>query len=139
MTTAADIGSNVVAAVDSQSTSIYTTDAAPGQWPEHIVAVDQHGTCEAGSSAYWREVTEALSRAGAILVLGHGTGEASAACYWIAYVDRYRKDVAAKVIGEVRVDLDRLDDEQVLRLAQYYFAGIPVSIRRRAPWPIATR
>ena len=43
----------------------------------------------------------------------------------LAYVEKHRPDVAAKVVADVRVDLDHLDEEQVLRFAQYYFAGPP--------------
>ncbi len=131
---------NVVAAIDFRNTTIYPTDAFPGQPPEHIVATDPHGrfhkvhhragnpegTYEADSPEYWREVTEALSPGGAILLLGHGSGKANASHHWVAYVEKQRPDVAAKVVADVRVDIDHLDDAQVLRLAQYYFGGPPL-------------
>jgi hypothetical protein len=63
--------------------------------------------------------------AGAILLLGHGKGKANASHHWVAYVEQHRKDVAAKIVADVRVDIDHLTDEQVLRLAQHYFAGPP--------------
>jgi hypothetical protein len=133
-------GKNVVAAIDFRETTIYPTDASPGQRPEHVVATDPRGrfhkvyhrggnpdgTYEADSPEYWREVTEALSEAGAILLLGHGKGRANASHHWVAYVEKHRKDVAAKVVADVRVDIDHLDDQQLLRLAQYYFDGPPV-------------
>ena len=131
---------NVVAAIDFRATTIYPTDASPGQPPEHTVATDPQGrfhkvhhragnpegTYEGDSPEYWRAVTDALSSAGAILLLGHGKGKANASHHWVAYVEQHRKDVAAKVVADVRVDIDHLDDEQVLRLAQYYFSGPPV-------------
>jgi len=40
------------------------------------------GTYEADSPEYWREVTEALSSAAAILLLGHGKGRANASHHW---------------------------------------------------------
>jgi hypothetical protein len=131
---------NVVAVIDFRETTIYPTDASPGQPLERIVATDPHGhfhkvhhhagnpegTNEVNSPEYWRDVTEALSPAGAILLLGHGKGKANASHLWVAYVEKHRKDVAAKVEADVRVDIDHLDDAQVLRLAQYYFGGPPV-------------
>lgn len=131
---------SVVAAIDFRETIIYPTDASPGQRPERIVATDPRGyfhkvshragnpdgTYESDSSEYWRDVTEALSAAGAILLLGHGSGRANATHEWVAYVENHRKDVAARVVADVRVDIDHLDDHQVLRLAQYYFDGPPV-------------
>ena len=89
----------------------------------HHRAGNPEGIYEADSPEYWREITEALSPAGAILLLGHGKGKANATHHWVAYVERHRKDVAAKVVADVRVDLDDLDDEQVLRLAQRFFTG----------------
>ncbi len=83
-------GKNVVAVIDFLETTIYPTDASPGQVP-----------------------------------VGHGRGKANASHQWVAHVDKHRPDVAAKVVADVRVDIDHLDDRQVLRLAQYYF-GAPL-------------
>jgi hypothetical protein len=131
---------NVLAVIDFRLTKIFPTDATTGQHPEHIVAVDPRGhyhevhhragnpdgTYEADSPEYWREVTEALAPAGAILLLGHGKGKANASHHWVAYVEKHRKDVAAKIVADVRVDIDHLDDDQMLRLAQYFFDAPPV-------------
>ena len=133
-------GKSVVAVIDFREATIYPTDASPGQRPERIVASDPRGrshkvhhqagnpkgTYEDDTPEYWRDLTEALSPAGAILLLGHGKGRANASHHWVAYVEEHRKDVAAKVVADVRVDIDHLDDAQVLRLAQYYFAGPPL-------------
>ncbi len=133
-------GKMVVAAIDFHQSTIYPTNAAPGQLPEQVRAADPRGhlhkvhhkagnpkgAYEADNSAYWRELTEALAPAAAILLLGHGGGKANASHHWVAYVENHRPDVAAKVAAEVRVDIDHLDDTQVLRLAQYYFGGPPL-------------
>lgn len=130
-------GKSVVAVIDFHETIIYLTDAAPGQRPEHLVASDPRGrfhhvhhhagnpsgTYEDDSPAYWEELTDALSPAAAILLLGHGNGKANATHHWVAYIEKHRKDVAAKVVADVRVDIDHLAKEQVLGLAQYYFGG----------------
>ncbi len=131
---------NVVAVIDFRETTIFPTDASSGQSPERVIATDPNGrfhkvhhragnpegTYEDDSPEYWRDVTAALAPAGAILLLGHGKGKANASHHWVAYVERHRKDVAAKVVADVRVDIDHLDDAQVLRLAQYYFGGPPL-------------
>ena len=133
-------GKNVVAVVAFHETMIYPTDASPGERPERVVPIDPHGhfvkvhhragnprgTYESDGPEYWHEITEALAFAGAILLVGHGKGHASATRHWVAYAEKHRKDVAAKVVSEVRVDIDHLDDEQVLRLAQQYFDGPPL-------------
>jgi hypothetical protein len=130
----------VVAVIDFHLTKIYPTEATPEQRPEHIVALDPRGhfreihhhagnpdgTYEVDSPEYWREVTEALAPAGAILLLGHGKGKANASHHWVGYVEKHRKDVAAKIVAELRVDIDHLDDAQILRLAQYMFDAPPL-------------
>ena len=130
-------GKNVVAVIAFHEATIYPTDASPGERPERLVAPDPHGhfrkvhhragnpegIYEAVSPESWREITEALAPAGAILLLGHGKGHADAAQHWRAYVEEHRKDVAARVVAEDRVDLDHLDGDLILRLAQDYFAG----------------
>jgi hypothetical protein len=130
---------NVVAVIAFQQSIVYATDAVPGKRPERLVASDPHGhfrkvhhragnpdgTYEDDSPEYWHELTEALAPAGAILLLGHGGGKANASHQWVAYAEKHRRDVAAKVVADVRVDIDHLDDTQVLRLAQYYFSGPP--------------
>ena len=129
----------VVAVIDFHQTTIYATDASSGDVPQHLVPSDPaghfhkvhhkagnpDGAYEADSSAYWREVTDALAPAGAVLLLSHGGGKANASLHWVNYVDKHRPDVAAKVIADIRVDIDHLDNDQVLRLAQYYF-GAPL-------------
>jgi hypothetical protein len=122
-----------------RESSIYPTDAAPGGHPRHIVATDPQGrfhkvhhqagnpegTYEDDSPEYWQQLADALSPAGALLLLGHGKGKANASHHWVAYVEKHRKDVAAKIVADVRVDIDHLSDEQMLGLAQHYFAGPP--------------
>ena len=104
---------NVVAVIDFRQTTIYPTDASPGQRPERLAATDPRGrfhqvhhragnpegTYEGDSPEYWREVTEALVRAAAILLLGHGAGKANASQHWVAYAEKHRTDVAAKVVA----------------------------------------
>ena len=71
-----------------------------------------------------RSPTE-LSPAGAILVFGHGKGKGNASHHWITYVESHHRDVAAKLVADVRLDIDHVDEEQVLRLAQIYFGEEP--------------
>ncbi len=127
---------NVVAVIGFRESDIYPTDATPGERPTRIVAPDPRGrfhkvrhhagnpsgTYEDDSPEYWHEITEALTPAGAILVLGHGGGKANASHHWVTYVEKHRPDVAAKLVADVRIDIDHIDDRQVLRLAQVHFA-----------------
>jgi hypothetical protein len=132
-------GKNVVAVISFRDTYIYATDAEAGMRPERVISSDPRGwfrkvhhkagnpsgTYEDGSHAYWEEIAEELAPAGAILVFGHGKGKANASHRWVTYVEKYRQDVAAKLVADVRVDIDNIDEEQVLRLAQIYFDEVP--------------
>ena len=126
---------NVVATIDFHRTLIYPLGGAGPETPERIEDVDTQGhaheiahkagnpggTYEAGNPDYWREISEALSPARAILLLGHGNGKANASHQWVAYAEQHRKDVAAKVIADVRADIDDLTGHQVVQLAHHYF------------------
>jgi hypothetical protein len=126
---------NVLAVIAFRESDIYATDARAGSRPTRIVALDPRGrflkvhhragnptgTYEDDNPEYWRELTEALAPAGAILVFGHGGGKANASHHWVTYAERHRPDVAAKLVADVRVDIDHLDERELLRLAQLYF------------------
>jgi hypothetical protein len=120
-------GKNVVAVISFRDTYIYATDAEPGVRPERVVAPDPYGrfhkvhhkagnpsgTYEDDGPAYWEEITEELAPAG------------NASHHWVTHVEKHRQDVAAKLVADVRVDIDHIDGQQVLRLAQIYFDEAP--------------
>ncbi len=130
-------GRIAIAAIDFHSTRIYAIDSPDHSRSEHVVASDPRGyyhnvyhrhgnpdgTYEDDSDEYWRALALALNRCAAVLVLGHGKGKANAGHHFIAYIEKHDRDLAAKIVGEVRADIDDLTDEQFLRLGQHY-AGI---------------
>ena len=130
---------DVIAVVSFRRGSIYAVGSASWPRPVRIIAPDPRGrfhklhhlagnpdgVYEDDSPEYWHELTEALEPARAILLAGHGKGRANAALRWLDYAQTHRPDVAAKVVADVRVDIDRLDDRQVARLAAQYFIGAP--------------
>jgi 2,4-dienoyl-CoA reductase-like NADH-dependent reductase (Old Yellow Enzyme family) len=130
---------NVVAVIAFRESNIYATDAVRGERPTRIVATDPRGrfhkvrhhagnpsgTYEDESLEYWQAITDAVAPAGAILVLGHGGGKANASHHWVSYVEKHRPDIAAKLVADVRIDIDHIDERQVLRLAQRYFGEAP--------------
>jgi hypothetical protein len=140
-------GKNVVAAIDFHRTRIYPASATSDQSPEQVLDVDPQGhshdiahragnpdgTYEAGNPDYWREITDALRPAAAIVLLGHGNGKANASHQWVAYAEKHAKDVGAKVVADLRADIDDLTDEDALRLAQHYFGIDPIRYHGRDP------
>jgi hypothetical protein len=128
-------GKNVIAVIAFRETDIYATDAAPSERPTRVVAPDPRGrfhkthhhagnpsgTYEDDSPEYWKEIADELVPAGAILVFGHGKGKANASHRWVTYVEKHHPDVAAKLVADVRLDIDHIDERQMLRLAQSYF------------------
>jgi hypothetical protein len=138
VTDAIDLTGNVaIAAVDFHSTRIYALDSAAHSSPEHVTAEDprkrfhnvyhRHGNVDGtyldDSDAYWSLLTQALAPAAGIILLGHGKGKANASHHLAAYMEKHRKDIAGKIIADVRADIDDLTDEQLLRLGQH-IAGI---------------
>ena len=130
-------GRIAIAAVDFHSTRIYALDSPDHSSPEHVSAEDprkrfhnvyhHHGNVDGkyldDSDAYWSLLTEALVPASGIILLGHGTGKANASHHLVTYMEKHRRDVAGRILADVRADIDDLTDEQVLRLGQH-IAGI---------------
>ena len=110
--------SMLVAAIDFHETRIWAIDADPQGRREHRVADNQDGT-------YGDDNDEYLGKADGILLLGHGNGKANASHHFVAYAEKHFSGVAAKLISEVRCDIDDSTDRQVLRLAQQYFGTEP--------------
>ena len=138
ITDAIDLSDRIaIAAVDFHSTRIYAVDSPDHSAPEHVVAEDprkrfhnvyhHHGNVDGtyldDSDAYWSTLTEALVPAAGVILLGHGTGKANASHHLAAYIEKHRRDLAQRILADVRADIDDLTDEQFLRLGQQ-IAGI---------------
>ncbi len=137
----------VVAAIDFHRTRIYPIVSGDDGSPELVADVDPEGhsqeiahkagnpdgNYEAGNPEYWREITDALRPARSILLLGHGNGKANASHQWVAYVEKHDHDVAAKVVADIRADIDNLTTGEVLAQARHYFELDPQRYHGRDP------
>lgn len=133
-------GKVAIAAVDFHSTRIYALDSQDHSAPEHVVADDprkrfhnvyhHHGNVDGtyldDSDVYWHTLAEALVHASAIVLLGHGTGKANASHHLVTYLEKHRRDIAQRIVADVRADIDDLTDEQVLRLGQHIMGIDPL-------------
>ncbi len=52
------------------------------------------------------------------MLLGHGGGKSNASHHLVSYIEKRRPELAAKLIADVRVDIDHLTPAQVLEVAQ---------------------
>lgn len=123
----------VVAAIDFHETRIFQIAPDANGVPERVVPQDPHGYYrhmhhKAGSvtgaylpdsDVYWRDLAKHLHGAQAIILLGHGSGKANASHHFVTYVEKHESDLAAKIIADIRCDIDDLTDHQVVRIAQH--------------------
>ena len=137
----------VVAAVDFHRTRVYPIVQGDDGRAERVLDVDPEGhsreiahkagnpdgTYENGNPEYWREIIDALRPADRILLLGYGNGKANASHQWVAYVEKHDHDVAAKVVADVRADIDSLTTGDVLAHARHYFGLDPQRYQGRDP------
>lgn len=107
----------LVAAIDFHETRIWAIDADSQGRPERIVADDPQG--------YFRHLHAKAGKSDGFLLSGQGNGKANASHHFVAYAEKHFSGVAAKLVAEVRCDIDDLFDRQVLRLAQQYFGTEP--------------
>jgi len=138
-------GRCAVVAADFNRARIYAIDAAVGTSPEKVAAPDpshvnhnifhHHGNPAGGfdidkpeTNEYLKSLSRALAPADRILLLGHGGGKANFSHLLESYLEKHHRDVAARIVANVRADIDDLTDAELLRLGETYF-GIAVPKR----------
>lgn len=141
----------VIVTIDFHESRIYPLNAPPHTDPETVKAEDPrgyyhnvyhrhgnpNGTYEADSPEYWRTLSAHLEPASKILLLGHGKGKANASHHFVAWAEKHASNVAAKIVAEVRADIDDITNEQLIRLSEQFFGTAPArdhgDDRRSAP------
>ena len=68
--------------------------------------------------AFYESIAQAVSSAGAIVVIGHGTGRSNAAHQFVEFLHQHHAVTAVKVVGEVVADLSSLTAPQLLDLGR---------------------
>ncbi len=132
-------GKLAVAAIDFHQTRVFALEGDATGRPERIVAEDPtgytrklhtkannvEGDYRTPGDEYWKSIAIVLERADSVILLGHGNGKANASHAFLAYVEKHYSDLAAKILGDLRVDIDDLTDPQVLRIGQTFFDIAP--------------
>lgn len=73
------------------------------------------------SSAFYATIAAQLVGAKEILLLGSGTGHSSAMNHFQDYLETHHKDIAARLVGALTVDLEALTEGQLLKEAREFY------------------
>lgn len=139
-------GKLAVVAVDAGHARVYPIDAEATTAPETVTAPDpshvnhnifhRHGNPSGAfdvdgpeTTAYFKALAHALAAARGVLLVGHGKGKANFSHQFEAFLEKHHRDVAAKIVANVRADIDDLTDRQLLRLGEHHFH---IDVPRRA-------
>lgn len=86
---------------------------------------DQAGQRAPLDSDYLARITEAMTDADAVLLLGHGTGESDMRQVLLHYLETHRRDLMERIVGVETLDDGGLSDEQLLAVAREHFGNLP--------------
>jgi hypothetical protein len=131
-------GKYAIVAADFNHARIYAIDGSHGSSPEKVVAPDpshvnhnifhHHGNPTGGfdidkpeTNEYLKTLSHALAPAKRILLLGHGGGKANFSHLLESYLEKHHRDVASKIVANVRADIDDLTDAELVRIGEAYF------------------
>lgn len=139
-------GKLAVVAIDAGHARVYAIEAEPNTAMETITAPDpshvnhnifhRHGNPSgafdvdgAETSAYFKALAHALAPARGLLLVGHGKGKANFSHHFESFLEKHHRDVAAKIVANVRADIDDITERQLLRLGEHHFH---IEVPRRA-------
>ena len=80
--------------------------------------------------AYYKSVAEHLGDADEILLMGNGTGSSSAMNHLNDYLTAHHKEIAQKVVGSLKVDVESFTHAELLKQARAFFLHPPLSAER---------
>lgn len=132
------VGKCAVVVADFNHARIYAVDSSAVTAPEKVVAPDprgvnhnifhHHGNPAGGfdidrpeTLEYLKTISHALVPADRILLLGHGGGKANFSHMLESYLEKHHRDVAGRIVANVRADIDDLTDAEVVRIGETYF------------------
>ncbi|MEB3321229.1 MAG: hypothetical protein VKI81_00205 [Synechococcaceae cyanobacterium] len=101
-----------------------------GIWGTHQRLSHRHDRDLAGQRApldveYLAQITEAMTDADAVLLLGHGTGESDMRQILLHYLETHRRDLMDRIVGVVSLDDAGLSDEALVAIAREHFGNLP--------------
>jgi len=101
-----------------------------GIWGTDQNLTHRHDRDQAGQRApldtdYLARITEAMTAADAVLLLGHGTGESDMRQVLLQYLETHRRDLIERIVGVETLDGSGLSDEEMLAVAREHFGNLP--------------
>lgn len=75
---------------------------------------------------YWAALSKEVAGATDIVLLGHGKGKANASHVFAGYLEKHHKDVANRIQGEIRCDIDSITDAQLIQIGRDFFERLDV-------------
>ena len=126
---------HLLVVIDHQEAKVYRTEVH-GSVPERITPYDPHGYGKHLHSAhdwtdgksqperkeFYEAIAKTLQGAEQVLVFGSGTGKSSAMDHLLFDLRHLHPDVAAKVIGTVKIDAHHTTESQLLAKARDFYA-----------------
>lgn len=128
---------NLLVVIDHREARIYRTELR-GSVPEriepydpngdgrhlHYVENDSNGQRRPERRSFYEAIAKSLQDAEKILLFGSAIGASSAMEQLIAELKLHHKDLAARIVGSVRVDEHHLTEDQLLAKAREFYATI---------------
>lgn len=101
-----------------------------GIWGSSQSLTHRHDRDQSGQRApldtdYLARITEAMTDADAVLLIGHGTGESDMRQLLLHYLETHRRDLIERIVGVESLDDSGLSDQQMLAVAREHFGNLP--------------
>ena len=75
---------------------------------------------------YWAALSKEVAGGTDIVPLGHGKGKANASHLFAGYLEKHHKEVAHRIQGEIRCDIDSITDAQLIQIGRDFFERLDV-------------
>lgn len=89
-----------------------------------VAAIDMYST--QADPEYWAALAKEVAGGTDIVLLGHGKGKANASHVFAGYLEKHHKEVAHRIQGEVRCDIDSITDAQLIQVGRDFFERLDV-------------
>ena len=75
---------------------------------------------------YWAALSKEVADGTDIVLLGHGKGKANASHLFAGYLEKHHKEVAHRIQGEIRCDIDSITTAQLIQIGRDFFERLDV-------------